>query len=637
VLVEMQASDTDNWFYRALAALNPDLQAYFDANKQWDKEYEDVPKAMAALARDISFESAKEITKIHATIRLKRAANAATADLIEGVTGVLLHLREKDPKAFRKLVRRMTVALITRADLAAQPVVVKGRYNQIVQMIQGVAAGDAKLVAGAPVVVRPGAVDPSYMSQKGNLGGKGLAISQGVDGAVLLDLPSDKNEVKAVGAWAIGKLQGGAKLSDADLRKLQLWNVDLTVPSTTPAQNVWLKNLLEKRANQSNAVLSSFAVFLQVVAVGNAANDLVRKPGTMDKAEASVGPTTAVMSAIAASLEVYTAVVALKGGEAVAKTAFRTRVIARLAGGASVIEGLWLVFGKGVPKIGAGDRDSGWWTVGAGAFLIAGGVTTIVGGGLVASAIAGGTSALTVPVIGWAVATIIFLGLSIYCLVNAFSTDDDNLLPLEYWLDNGTFGNGARRSKEGNPYYDNKAKSAAKPFASLAEEMREFQRIVFAAAGKMSGTTDRNNNGMISFYEVQLPRWVNTSKLEMLFEGTSDGSTLKRIAFFRYQAGQDKAETMSYESRVFGKSDDPKAELDTKLGTMRVKGNFSTAQPGGVAEGVQDFFEWVGLTEEKEGRIFIEDVRMTVTYWPDQEGMPEIVQSFSDWSIRSAT
>jgi hypothetical protein len=634
VLVDMQAADPDNWFYRALAALHPDLQAYFDTAKQWDKEYEDVPKAMATLARDIAFESAQEITKIHATIRLKRAANESTAALIDGVTGVLLHLKEKDPKAFRKLVRRMTVALITRADVAAQPVVIKGRYNQIVQMIQSVAAGDARLVGDAPVVVRPGAVDRSYMAAKGNLGGKGLALSEGVQGAVLLDLPSEKNEVKNVGAWVIAKLQGGGQLSADDLRKLGLRNVDLTLPSTVPAENVFLKNLLEKRANQSNVVLSSFAVFLQVVAVGNAANDLVTKPGRMDKAEATVGLTTAVMSAIAASLEVYTAVVALKGGELAAKTAMRTRWIARLAGGASLIEGAWL-FGKGLGKFES-DRDSSYWTMSAGVFLFAGGVTTIVGGGLVASAIGAGASALTVPVVGWAVATIVFLGVSIYCLVNAFSTDDDNLLPLEYWLDNGNFGTGARRGKEASPYYDKAAKTAAKPFASLAEEMIEFQRIVFAAAGKVSGTTDRNNNGMISFYEVQLPRWVSSSKLEMLFEGTGDGTTMKRIAFFRYRAGSDKAQTMSYENRVFGMSEDPKAEIDKTLGTMRVKGNFSTLQPGGIAEGVENFFEWVGLSEEKDGRVYIKDVRMTVTYWPDQEGMPGIVQRFSDWSLRSA-
>jgi hypothetical protein len=190
-------------------------------------------------------------------------------------------------------------------------------------------------------------------------------------------------------------------------------------------------------------------------------------------------------------------------------------------------------------------------------------------------------------------------------------TDDT---PLEVWLFNGTYGTGARRGKEANPFYDKKTKTAAKPFASLAEEMIEFQRIVFAAWGEISGTTDRNNNGMISFYELRLPRWVASSKVEMLFEGTSNGTTMKRIAFFRYQAGNDKAETMSYENRVFGMSE----------------------EPGGIAEGVENFFEWVGLTEEKDGRVYIKDVRMTVTYWPDQEGMPGIVQRFSDWSLRSA-
>jgi hypothetical protein len=635
-LVDMQAADPDNWFYRAMAALHPDLQAYFDENKQWDKEYEDVPKAMATLARDISVESVKQIDKIRSTIRLKRAANQATADLIEGVTGVLLHLRQKDPKAFRKLVRRMTMTLVTRADIAAQPVLIKGRYNQIVQMIQSVAAGDARLVGAAPVVLRPGTVDASYMAQKGNLGGRGLALSQGVDGAVLLDLPDDKNEIRNVGAWVIAKLQGGARLGDADVRRLKLWNVDLTVPGTTPPDNVFLKNLMETRANQSSAVLSSFAVFLQVVAVGNAANDLVRKPGTMNKAEASVGLTTAVMSAIAASLEVYTAVVALKSGEMAAKTAVRTKWIARLAGGASVVEGLWLVFGKGLPKAIAGDRDTGWWTVGAGAFLIAGGVTTVVGGGLVAGAIAAGGSALTVPIIGWAVATVIFLGLSIYCLVNAFSTDDDNLLPIEYWLDNGSFGIGARRGKEGNPYYDKRSNVAAKPFASLAEEMREFQRIVFAAAAKIIGNRDRNNNGMISSYELQLPRWVAASKLSVVLEGTSDGNTMKRIAAFTYSAGTSKPDSLTYEPRVFGMTEDPKAEIDRELGTLRIKGFVSTLQPGGVAEGVENFLEWVGLSEEKDGRIYIKDIRMTATYWPDQEGMPDIVQRLSDWSLRSA-
>jgi hypothetical protein len=634
VLVDMQAADPENWFYRSMAALHPDLQAYFDANKQWDKEYEDVPKAMASLVRDITFESTKEITKIHAAIRMKRGANQATADIIEGVTSLLLHLREKDPKAYQKLIRRTTVALITRADLVAQPVLVKGRYNQLVQMIQSVAAGDAKLVGDAPVGVRPGAVDRSYMAQKGNLGGKGLSLSQGVDGAVLLDLPSDKNEVRSVGAWMVGKLQDGGKLSSADLGRLQLRTVDLTLPSTVPAENVWLKNLLDKRANQSNVVLSGFATFLQIVAAGNAAKDLFTKPGAMNKGDATIGITTAVLSLIAAALEVSTAVVALRGGEAAAKTAMRTRLIAKLAGDANLIEGGWLLF-KGGKRVFDGDRDSGWWTVGSGIFLIAGGITTIVGGGLVASAIAAGTSALTLPIIGWAVATIILLGLSIWCLVNAFSTDDNNLLPLEYWLDNGTFGKGAHRSKEESPFYNQATKATAQPFATLNDEVREFQRLVFAAAGEITGATDRGGNGILSNYEVALPRWVVTSILDIELHGTTDGKTTRKIAQFKFSNGKDKADQIWYLPQAFGMCQDPKIEIDRAIGTARIKGYVSNPQPGGIAESVEDFFEWIGATDEKDGRIYTKDVRMIVNYWPDAEGMPDIKQTLSDWSIRS--
>ncbi len=473
------------------------------------------------------------------------------------------------------------------------------------------------------------------MAQKGNLGGKGLALSQGVDGAVLLDLPSDKNEVRSVGAWVVGRLQHGGKLSSADLGKLQLRTVDLTLPNTTAPANVWLKNLLDKRANQSNVVLSGFAAFLQIVALGNAGKDLATKPGAMDKGEASVGAATAVLSAIAAGMEVYTAVVALRAGEAAAKTATRTRLIAKFAGAANLIEGAWLIY-KGRKKEGSGDADSGLRTVRSGLFLMAGGVTTMVGGGLVASAIAAGTTTLTVPIIGWAIATIIFLGASIYCLVNAFSTDDKNLLPLEYWLDNGSFGNGAHRSKEESPFYDKAAKAPAQPFATLNDEVREFQRIVFAAAGDIRGISDRNNNGTISFYEVSLPRWVTTSVLDIELHGTADGSKLQKVAHFKYSNGREKADQIWYADRAFGTREDPRIEVDRTLGTARIKGNVASAQPGGIAEGVENFFEWIGATEEKDGRIYLKDIRMIVTYTPDAEGMPGIVQTLSDWSIRSA-
>lgn len=635
VLADMRASDPNNWFYRAMAALHPDLQAYFDAEKKWDKEF-DIPKGMAALVRDIGGESAKQIAQIHAAIRLKRAANQSTADLIEGATSLLLHLREKDQVAYQKLIRRVTVALITRADLIAEPVIVKGRYNQLVQQIQSVAAGEARTVGAAPVSVRPGAANRSYMAEKGNLGGKGLALSQGVDGAVLLDLPADKNEVRSVGAWVVGRLREGGKLRPEDLGRLKLRNVDLTMPNTTPAENVWLKNKVDRIANGTNIGLSGFAAMLQIVSLSNAAKDLVTKTGTMNRIEAGIGVTTAVMSGLAALLEVQSAVIALRGGEAAMKTALRTRLIAKLAGGANIVEGGWLVL-KGASKATvARDVDSGLWTVASGVFLIAGGATTIVGGSLVAGAVMAGTSTLTVPIIGWAIATVIFLGISIYCLVNAFSTDDNKLVPLEYWLDNGSFGLGKFRDKEENPFYDHKAKLPAKPFATLADEARAFQRIVFAAVGNIAGLRDRNNNGMISAYQVDLPRWVATSVLDIELHGTSDGAKLEKIAHFKFSGGRGKADQIWYANRVFGMKQDPKIEVDAEVGSARIKGNVATLQPGGISETVEGVFEWIGLSDEKSGRIYVRDIRMTVRYTPDGEGMPDIVQSFEDWSIRSA-
>jgi len=337
------------------------------------------------------------------------------------------------------------------------------------------------------------------------------------------------------------------------------------------------------------------------------------------------------LSAMAAGMEVYTAVVALRGGEAAAKTAARTRLIAKLAGGASLIEGVWLIF-KGGARVQGGDGDSGWWTVYSGAFLIAGGVTTIVGGGLVAGAIAAGTSALTVPIVGWAVATVILLGLSIYCLVNAASTDDSNLLPLEYWLDNGSFGNGAHRGRMENPFYDKAAKAAAKPFPSLTDEVREFQRIVFAAVGEMGGMSDRGGNSLVSNYSVSMPRWVSTSTALIELHGQVEEGPLKKVAEFRFAAGRKRPERLWYAPRVFGMKQDPQLEVDSEIGSARISGYVSVLKPGGVAEGVENFFEWLGVADSKNGRVYFEKLRMTLTYEPDAEGMPGIRQTLTDWS-----
>ena len=137
------------------------------------------------------------------------------------------------------------------------------------------------------------------------------------------------------------------------------------------------------------------------------------------------------------------------------------------------------------------------------------------------------------------------------------------------------------------------------------EEVRELQRIEIAAAGQIIGTADRH------------------------------GIALRRIAFVRYLNGTDKPETLSLEKNVFGMNEGPKAEVDKVIGCMRVKGFLSTMQPGGISSGVDKFFEWVGATQKKDSRVYIKDVRMTVTYWPDREGMPDLTQTLSDWSVRS--
>ncbi len=68
-------------------------------------------------------------------------------------------------------------------------------------------------------------------------------------------------------------------------------------------------------------------------------------------------------------------------------------------------------------------------------------------------------------------------GAALYMTWQAWATDDGNLLPVEYWLDNGTFGK--RNATHGklvanNPYQEDKAVT---PFKSLMDEIKALQKV----------------------------------------------------------------------------------------------------------------------------------------------------------------
>jgi hypothetical protein len=616
--------DPDNWLERALLALHTDLIGYVAADQKEDKAYDTV-KGASAITKEWTGEGLKQLSRFYSAIRQSRGANDAMAAIIESSAALMYRLSTDNPKAYHKLVRSVTVSLITTADLAPQPVVVKGAWQKIIAYIQDIATGQARLTMGVPAQTAGGVSRGAYLATKGNLGAKGWQLSQAMDGAVLLDKPGTKQEMGEVVAWVITKLQSGEQLDTKTLSKLGLRNVDVSAPAPSSAFNPFLENHVKRMSARGDAILGAGAIFFQVQAFINAQKEYQKSP-----VQGGVGMLTAVLSATSAGLEITAAVQVLRGQRALAVAP--AVWAARFSLAAGLVEGVYLVAKGGYKTFSTRDQDSGLWTIGSGVFVAAAGVASYGAGMAAASALAGGAGTATVlglsmgPV-GWALLAVALIGAAIYFTWQAWATDDENLLPVEYWLDNGTFGkrefvSGDKAEK--NPYAIGTPKVAS-TFSGAGAELLELQRIFLIAQGRVSQASDRHGIGLLVQYEVAVPRYVAGSKVEITFTAIDEGKRFN-IGLIVCEDGNAKPSKAFIEPRLTGMREGPTLKLDEKTGALRVEGYFATMRD-------QGFAYWIAeKLGSKDTNVYADKVEMSVLYEPDRLNLPQITSSLKDLS-----
>ena len=639
-----QATDHDSWFYRAICGSHRDAMDFINQEKKWDKAF-DGPKLAEAIVKELYENSVPKLVSLHGTIRYMRPANEHTKELVDSVATMLLKM-QADPKMrqhFGKLVGRVSTALMVRADVLPRGFKVSGFKQSIALYIQKAISGDTRATLAGLANAR-------------RVTGS-VSVSNGATGAIPVDAPAlNRQEAEQTAAFMVMRLKN-RKLTAADLRALgldKLANIDLSTRRARGAAtsniametmaNPYAENFAARSIAKVDAGFSAGALFFQIVSFTFALNDLIDpKSDAQKRIDGSVGLSTAVLSGAAAILEIRVAAQLMRGAT---KESVKTlaRVGAVLGGAANIVEGVYLVFWKGKDKLKAGDRDSGWWTIGSGVTLAAAGVTGIVG----ALAATG-----TIPVIGWALATVALLGLSIYCAINANSTDDDNLTPVEYWLDNGTFGLRNLVGKDKNPYLRAPAKTVT-PWADVRAEVVALQEVLLVVqaevsveplhAGVLMESLFKRNSDIARYVSVDLPRWSDNSRVVVKMHATTvpkDGQQRFMAMQFEFSGSKNK------ETDVPRQGADPMPAQNGRLAELVVtpkgSGSFwkhdaiiSTAESPNLKidpEVAQmriyskvDIYNAINVrtTARDVKRADIWTTELTVLYWPDEIDLPEL-------------
>ncbi|MFN7693789.1 MAG: hypothetical protein ACK5O3_07030, partial [Burkholderiales bacterium] len=568
-------------------------------------------------------EGLKELSALHNTLRQRRAGNEAMAALIESCGAQLARLQQSNASAHYKLMRKVAVALLIRDGQVAQPKIVSGPFAKVAQWIQEVAVGPVRQGL-APIRLRSDISNyDAYKGTKGNFGDKGWRLTEGVEGAIVFDAPKGSNQNAEVVAWVMTRIQAGEKLEPALMAKLGLQRIDLTRPLPQGVTNPFLENSLKRFASRTDVLLGAGVLFFQWNAFMSALNDFKTKQGGLDKVGGGVGMLTAVMSATAGGLEMGVAVQTLRGVSGTKLVGVQV-VAARLGFAAGVLEGTYLII-KGLTKVESRDKDSGWWTVGSGVAVMAAGVASYGAGMAVAAGLSGATASATVlgitmGPIGWALLAIAFVGAVIYFSWQAFATDDENLLPVEYWLDAGVFGKRSYLSGEvgaKSPFADSATKTVT-PFTRVNDELAALQRITLVASARVTGARDSGGTAVISYYSVAIPKYEVGTRLELKFiallgDKRNDGG---RIVC---EDGKPQP-TLSAISRNFtGMREEPKIKLDAESGVMHIEGWFATLQEEPASE---RFIEWVAGKDYNPNALYAERIEMQVEYEPNRLTMP---------------
>ncbi|HBN9879246.1 TPA: hypothetical protein L3958_005217 [Pseudomonas aeruginosa] len=624
-VLALEPGAPDNWLARSLGGLSV---SYLDYLAQTPGEQDDAynaAKEAQNLVAGFLGNGVKKIESIRTAIRARRAANINTATLIETSAGHLFRLRHQNIKAHRKLVRQVTLALITRDDVVPVPTRMHGTWQQVVQKWSAVLLGDPRVMARAPIGVTQGSTVGLSELRK-------PALSGAVQGAVVLAPPSTRKESVATIAWVVERLEQGGKLDYEHLRKLKLADLDLTAQAATrPTQNnPMLQNQLKRLGAQADIGLSAGALFFQVMQAADVIQQFraTQAPGAKEWRDLGVGLGYSVLGTVSSALGVAASVRILHGAEKVAVASLMVQA-ARVGAFAGIVDGVYSFY-KGATKAADGDRDSGYWQMGAGTLFIVASVASYGLGVTTAAGIAGvevaGLAAIMGPVT-WALLLIGTLALGLYCTWQAFATDDENLLPVEYWLDNGVFGKGEFRNGKRalkNPYFKG---AQVQAFTSLEEEMMALNRVVLVAQASFGDT--RGSYGGLGGYQIDLPRYAKGARLEVQFHAYQDSQRVD-IGELHCEDGKEQPSRYRLSTRLTGIHQGPTLRIDKELGTARIEGLFATVNKSGKF--VRDAVEWVVEAvsgEDVPDALYADSFGMSLKYWPNRDEMPDLVSEFT--------
>lgn len=635
VLIDMAADDKDNWFSRALSALHPGLQAYFVENDQVDKEVDAVAH-ITRLAQVLSGAGVETLSRLRNQIALNRKANEATAVLVETVAANLLALRRQNLTAFNALVRRVATAFLVYSDVSLEAVNVRGATESLFRLfVDDVFSKPAQttVIATGSAPVRNahaanGRFDPGRYFQDhsdNHLGQAGRRVSRQAGRAVVARGASRNhslNEMRAIAAWVVGRLQAGmepnVKLTQAELRRAGLLNIaDPSAPVPTAQANPITMTRVARASAGTDMVLGSAALFFHAINIANGAQTLLesdaswteRGDGVVAVAAGLLGSYSAVTTSWAAARE-------LAGRQTAVGRAAAIKTSARFSAHASFVEGGWLII-KGLERYHSGDTESGGWFFGSGAFLVASGLAGLKAG---SALVAVGAGAGVVPVVGWTLAVIALVGAATWMGIQAFSTSKDNMLLLEYWLDNGAFGLRQQISHKGNPFRDEDVNALS--FESLSDELTALYQITLGP--QIECTTHRTSrhdrNSVMWNYQVDIPRYGPGSRVAIVVRGDGGEGEPQQVAL--YEGGSTEAQFWEDEEADFFTyaSALPNATADQETSNLRISHRFFIRRNQMPQRG----------QEPRTLRLSLE-----IHYWPDAEGMQALrIIKVANWRSR---
>lgn len=617
----LEDTDPDNWLSRSLAASNPALLKFMENVPPTAKDQLDsvgLAKSITAevlIGGDGRMGAIETVNNIRRSVRVQRAANQATSALIETATGVMGRLQESNPQHYARLLRSITKAGLTRDDLVPQVQVVRTTWQRISQWIMEISTGPVQVDRRAAVRLGPVMGGMEYMRTTGNLGREGWLLSDAVTGAALFSEPRSSGQTAEVAFWIINKAQTGVEFDAAALRQFGL----IDIPSTQVTDNPALRNHLARMGSHADLVMGSAVLLFQANTIWGTLQEF--KKGN-NVGENGIKLFAASLSAAAAGLELRVVVQGLVVGTSAREFLPVSIWAARLGLAAGVIDGLYTAW-QGREKLVRGDTDSGLWTMGSGVVAIAGSIAaygfataalSAVGGGVASATVLG----ITMGPIGWILLAVAALGAAVYMAIQAFGTDDGELSPVEYWLDNGVFGRRARVSGDyikKNPFVSG---GAVEAFKGLEGEIYKLQRVTLVAVADL--TRPSNGNVNLGFYQIALPRYQKGSELSVVLYGFTDDGKRITVSSFEMVDGESSARKFKRNVRLTGGEGRPEIQVD-ETGAVLITGKMGSGR-GALVGFMNTLGGW--LDSKMERYVEVIGFGMELTYYPDKLEIPNL-------------